>query len=650
MPQSDVPISQKSTVGVDRPSTVGLAAIGTGTAIGPYELQEELHRERGVVAVFRARHATTGREVAVKLVGGHAEHPLRSRTTAGGRAAMAVKHPNIAQVFEVLEEPAFVAIAMDLVGGRPLSELRPERTRGHPVPSGWGAAARLVLEVSEAVAAAHRAGVVHRDLKPSNILIEEGTGRPRLIDFGIAKQTGRNDGATRMEVGTPAWMSPEQHLDPAAAGPEADVYALGLLLYWLVVGDLPWAGKTLTAAYSSKMAGLDLTRPEDGLVPDDFWELVERWTGPAEGRPRDGAEAARRIRKLVEDWSVTPTPSIVRRGWSLGLGQEAGIVAIAPLDEDPPRAIALIRGAARLSRLGPLDAIAVPRGVFESSEGHLCIQPGSPDRVRPPEVLTLGRPGSPEQLERIGELVRGLGPSLEAIAAAGLIVDTRRRPQLARSFGSASGEPPRVLLDCLLFAPEEQASERLDPQLLISRLVRSLLGEATNADGELVAPEGELPCWLGSDRLAAALAPAGAEGRGDAESYPTALADALAHEATRRRAEANKLAQLEAELETLKSLREADRAELAALKRAVDRLERSKSNKPPPAPAATPRARSAPSPSANPFLRPPSSSSSSRRGKPAVARPTSGGLFGEVFWFLVAVAAMAMLVGTALNA
>ena len=160
------------------------------------------------------------------------------------RSAAQLHHPGIVAVHDVGRDHETLYIVSELVRGPSLMErLRRERLS-------FRESADLIGQVSDALDYAHRQGVIHRDVKPSNILLEEsgaaGRVAPRLMDFGLAL---RDAGEVTMTVdgqvlGTPAYMSPEQVRDPHAVDGRSDVYSLGVILYELLTGELPFRGTT----------------------------------------------------------------------------------------------------------------------------------------------------------------------------------------------------------------------------------------------------------------------------------------------------------------------------------------------------------------------------------------------------------------------
>ena len=194
-------------------------------------------------AVFLADDTQVGRQVALKVPTlDMSEDPtLRERFYREARAAALVRHPNICAVFDVGEAEGFQFIAMAYVSGVPLSKFvnkdRPLAPRKTAV---------VIKKLALALGEAHQAGIVHRDLKPANIMINE-QGEPIIMDFGLARLNRSADDVrvtrTGMIVGSPAYMSPEQvTADHDAIGPSADIYSLGVVLYELLTGRLPFTG------------------------------------------------------------------------------------------------------------------------------------------------------------------------------------------------------------------------------------------------------------------------------------------------------------------------------------------------------------------------------------------------------------------------
>jgi WD40 repeat protein/serine/threonine protein kinase len=226
-------------------------------ALPGYEILDTLgHGGMGVV--YKARQLRLNREVALKhLSCKHERDLMRARREAEALARL--QHPNIVQIFEVVEHEGRVYLALELIEGGPLST----RLNGKPQPP--NASAQLIETLARAIHYAHQRGIVHRDLKPSNVLLANGfptpismrstpadldgpsraawsRSLPKITDFGIAKQLSRTEAETRDGdvIGTPSYMAPEQAGGEASQiGPAADVYSLGVLLYEMLTGRVP---------------------------------------------------------------------------------------------------------------------------------------------------------------------------------------------------------------------------------------------------------------------------------------------------------------------------------------------------------------------------------------------------------------------------
>jgi serine/threonine-protein kinase len=209
-----------------------------------YEVEEVLGRG-GMGIVFRARHLPLNRLVALKmaLAGAFAEPLERLRFQREAEAVARLHHPNVVQIYDIGEADGRPYFTMQLVDGGSLAQ----KLAGTPQPA--REAAQLVATLAGAVQAAHATGIIHRDLKPSNVLLA-ADGTPKISDFGVARRVEEGAGLTQtgVPVGTPSYMAPEQARGRRdAAGPAADVYALGAILYELLTGRPPFRGETASA-------------------------------------------------------------------------------------------------------------------------------------------------------------------------------------------------------------------------------------------------------------------------------------------------------------------------------------------------------------------------------------------------------------------
>ncbi|MEO8215169.1 MAG: serine/threonine-protein kinase, partial [Myxococcales bacterium] len=279
-----------------------------GKRLGRFLITAELGRG-GMATVYRARDPQVGRDVAVKVMhgffAGRAELEARFRREAN--AVAAIKHPSILALYDFAppagEEPGY--IVSELIEGPGLRQLVEERG-GRLWPE---VAALITVRVAEALGAAHAAGIVHRDVKPDNVMIDRAVGGSRegggarvvLTDFGVAHVSGMDTmTATGAVLGSPAYMSPEQARGEDV-GPASDVFALGVLMYQLCTGHLPFGGKDPLTVITGLLRG-DYIRPaklEARLGPD--WEqVITRCLArdPAARFP-DGGAVAQALRELL---------------------------------------------------------------------------------------------------------------------------------------------------------------------------------------------------------------------------------------------------------------------------------------------------------------------------------------------------------------
>jgi tetratricopeptide (TPR) repeat protein len=232
-------------------------------AVPGYEIETVLGRG-GMGVVYKARHLALKRTVALKMIlaGGHAGPSERARFRIEAEAVARLQHPNIVQVFEVGEADGHPYCALEFVEGGNLAG----KIAGQPLPA--RVAARVVEALARGVQLAHSRNVVHRDLKPANILLtspgrESGELIPKITDFGLARQMDSDSGETQAGavMGTPSYMAPEQASGRAhVAGPAADIYALGAILYECLTGRPPFKGKTAVET-------LDQVRTQEPVPP-----------------------------------------------------------------------------------------------------------------------------------------------------------------------------------------------------------------------------------------------------------------------------------------------------------------------------------------------------------------------------------------------
>lgn len=265
------------------PPVAGLSTILlTGTKFGHYEVIEKIGRG-GMSEVYKGRHIRLDRTVAIKILPASlaAEADFRNRFEREARAVAALRHPNIVQVYDFGDISGTYYMVMEYIAGKDLASIIREQGRLSLDEVCW-----LLQGVSSALDYAHDLGFVHRDVKPSNVLLQpraltkttkssggnasfsSPTFTPILTDFGIAKMLGGDTAATKtgLMVGTLNYMAPEQIRSSGEVDRRADIYALGVMSYQMLTGQLPFRADNPGAAM---IAHLQLPPPDPReLLPD----------------------------------------------------------------------------------------------------------------------------------------------------------------------------------------------------------------------------------------------------------------------------------------------------------------------------------------------------------------------------------------------
>ncbi|MER6286377.1 serine/threonine-protein kinase [Streptomyces sviceus] len=269
---------------------------------GRYRLEARIGRG-GMGVVWRATDQLLGRQVAVK------EIPLdetlsaedarlqRDRTLREAGAVARLSHPHIMVVHDVVEQDERPYIVMELIDGGSLAD----RISAHG-PVDAAEAARIGADLLSALRAAHAAGVLHRDIKPANVLVETGTGRVVLTDFGIAQVAGATTlTETGSFVGSPEYTAPER-MSGVRTGPEADLWSLGALLCTALSGESPFRRDSLGGILHAVV--IDEIRP-----PAQAGPLLPVVRGLLERDPErrlDAVEAERMLRAFLETGRTPP--------------------------------------------------------------------------------------------------------------------------------------------------------------------------------------------------------------------------------------------------------------------------------------------------------------------------------------------------------
>jgi len=264
-----------------------------GQAIKHYQV-EELLGQGGMGVVYRARDTRLGRPVALKVLPPEftRDQDRKGRFLQEARAAAAVTHPAIAQVYDVDEGPEGLFIAMELVEGKTVKAL----IQGRELD--LLGALEIATQVGGGLQKAHEAGVVHRDIKPENIVVTPD-GHAKILDFGLAKLLEPTapqapEGISHMEtlaktqagfvLGTLRYMSPEQARGQAVDH-RSDIFSLGIVLYEMVTGQLPFSGTT--ALDTLHAIAFEETRPMTALRPNLPPSLQRVVTRCLRKRPQD---------------------------------------------------------------------------------------------------------------------------------------------------------------------------------------------------------------------------------------------------------------------------------------------------------------------------------------------------------------------------
>jgi serine/threonine-protein kinase len=233
-----------------RPRPIGLVVPG-------YELIEEIGRG-GMGVVYKARHVRLERLVALKMIlaGAHASADQIARFRIEARAVAQMQHPGIVQIYEDGDHGGLPYFSLEFVPGGSLAQSIGDK------PQPPRSAATMVMALCRAMAEAHARGIIHRDLKPGNVLLT-ADGKPKITDFGLAKQMEGDSKQTRSGaiMGTPSYMAPEQASGRNhEIGPLSDQYALGAILYEMLVGRPPFRGE-------NPIETMELVRNQEPVPP-----------------------------------------------------------------------------------------------------------------------------------------------------------------------------------------------------------------------------------------------------------------------------------------------------------------------------------------------------------------------------------------------
>jgi WD40 repeat protein len=323
--------------------------------LGPYRVLKVLG-VGGMGVVFQAEDPQLQRFIALKVMRSRlaSNASSRERFLREARAAAKIEHDHIVAVYHVGEDHGIPYLAMPLLQGETL-EGRLERENVLPITE----VLRIGREAAAGLAAAHARGMVHRDIKPSNIWLEAGSGRVKILDFGLTRLAQDNVQLTQAGyiLGTPSYMAPEQVKHSGSVDGRCDLYSLGVVLYRMTTGRLPFVQNDLMALLSAVASEMPMSpRSLNPAVPPELDALIVRLLAkkPAD-RPASAEDVVQSLRSIEGGGPLVSKP--VRRGY-----RALAIVAV----------LVLLLGAA-----APFAGPAIYRIV--TNKGELVITSDDPD-------------------------------------------------------------------------------------------------------------------------------------------------------------------------------------------------------------------------------------------------------------------------------
>jgi len=310
--------------------------IGT-TLAGKYRIEEKLS-EGGMGAVYRGTHVLMDKTVAVKVLRPSlaADEKIVARFSREARAASRISHPHALSVTDFGEaENGVVFLVMEYLSGQTLKEVIREGG-----PMALSRVVEIVKQVGAALDAAHEQGVVHRDLKSDNIMLVNTTAGDyaKVLDFGIAKikeREGEYDPgltAPDLVIGTPQYMSPEQCSQAPDIDARADIYSLGVILYEMLVGHVPFNGPSPTSIMLKHLQepAPSVLEERDDLPPAVSMIVTRAMAKLPENRYQTAGE-------LVEDLMIAaeaPSPNAAADAGATGSGSFASVAVEDDMDEE----------------------------------------------------------------------------------------------------------------------------------------------------------------------------------------------------------------------------------------------------------------------------------------------------------------------------
>lgn len=270
--------------------------------------------------VYRGRQLSLNRPIALKILPGVREdaHIHHKRFLREAATCAVLRHPNTTTIYDYGELKIggveLLFIAMEFIEGRSLAEILKSEGRLN-----MDRALRIIWEISRALRSAHRAGVIHRDLKPANVMVTDTPDgeQIKVVDFGVAKLTDNTTEAITLDdrvVGSPQYMAPEQVLDNEAS-PRSDIYSLGVLLYELLSGEVPFPGRGATQTMMAQIHQPPPPLDVPGLPPAVVTLVMRCLEKEPRRRYNDTAELMFALREL--DWPDEPMETSESTMWDI---------------------------------------------------------------------------------------------------------------------------------------------------------------------------------------------------------------------------------------------------------------------------------------------------------------------------------------------
>ncbi|MDP6438226.1 MAG: serine/threonine-protein kinase [Candidatus Brocadiia bacterium] len=233
--------------------------------------------EGGMATVYLGRHRTLGIPVAIKVLSAHLttkDPRFAERFAREARLAARLRHPNIISVIDSGHEGGAHYLVMEYIDGPTCSQM--VETEGKLA---WPEAVKIVKQVAEGLGYAARKGIMHRDVNPANIMIDSD-GVARIADLGLAKEITPDPGRVRLtrtgtSLGTPYYMSPEQIMSAKEVDVRSDIYSLGMTLYHLVCGHVPYTGTAFEIMTKHVQAPLPTPKTHVPKLPDAVCDVIK---------------------------------------------------------------------------------------------------------------------------------------------------------------------------------------------------------------------------------------------------------------------------------------------------------------------------------------------------------------------------------------